>query len=220
MSDRMFASSDSIEQLAGALAAAQGEMDNAQKDSKNPYFNSKYADLASVRAACFPALSKHGLAVLQPVKTEGSKVTVTTVLAHKSGQWLSSEVTAVAYEQQKGKTESTPSDKSQPIGACITYLRRYALASMVGVAPSEDDGETAMGRSFAHREPPAVAAAQIAAAEDELAWMRRLADAKTRDECVAVAMEIQAAKRNTKVNAEQANRLRTAYDEAVKRVGG
>ena len=57
--------SDSIGKLAEALAAAQGEMKNAPLNKVNPHFKSKFADLASIRDASTPALSKHGIAVTQ-----------------------------------------------------------------------------------------------------------------------------------------------------------
>jgi len=129
-----------IAQLAAALATAQGMIVGAARDSVNPHFRSKYADLASVWDACREPLSKNGLAVIQPVQAKGAQVTVTTILAHKSGEWISSDLTLNA-------AQNTP----QAIGSAITYGRRYALASMVGVAPDDDDGEAAEGRNT----PPA-----------------------------------------------------------------
>lgn len=124
--------SASIGTLAGALAKAQAEMTGAMKDKTNPHFKSAYADLASIREACFAQLTKNGIAVLQPVSADGPSVTVTTLLAHSSGEWICGELTMTAQQ-------NTP----QGIGSCITYARRYALASMVGVAPEDDDGNAA-----------------------------------------------------------------------------
>lgn len=126
--------SGSIGKLADALAKAQGEMEGALKDSTNPHFKSKYADLAAVRDACRP-LSKHGLAVLQPTKADGARVTVTTMLVHSSGEWIAEDLTLTAGQ-------ATP----QAVGSAITYGRRYGLAAMVGIAPEDDDGEAAEGR--------------------------------------------------------------------------
>lgn len=128
--------SDQINELAAALAKAQGEVKGAVKDSANPHFKSRYADLASVWDACRAALSKHGVAVVQGPATEDSgRVSVTTMLAHSSGQWIE-ETLAVAPMKFD----------AQGIGSVITYLRRYGLAAMVGVAPEDDDGEAAVGR--------------------------------------------------------------------------
>lgn len=138
--------SPSIAAIAAALAKAQGEMTGAAKDKTNPHFKSAYADLASVWDACRAALSKNGLSVVQPVSADGNRVTVTTLLAHSSGEWISGELTMTA-------AQNTP----QGIGSCITYARRYALASMVGVAPEDDDGNAASNRPDGAR-PVAVAA--------------------------------------------------------------
>lgn len=127
--------SDSIDALAAALAKAQGAMAGAKKDSDNPYFKSKYADLASVWDACRKTLSDNGLSVAQTVGTIGDKVSVTTMLMHASGQWIADELVL------------TPKDDGpQAFGSAITYGRRYALAAFVGVAPEDDDGEAAQGR--------------------------------------------------------------------------
>ncbi len=137
--------SEQIDQLAVALAKAQGEIEGAAKDSANLFFRSKYADLASVWNAIREPLSKAGLSVAQPVAVKGPEVTVTTVLLHASGQWISGDLTLTAMRQLKDgagwETVNTP----QAIGSTITYARRYALAAMVGVAPEEDDGNAASG---------------------------------------------------------------------------
>jgi hypothetical protein len=124
--------SASIAALAAALAKAQGEMGGASKDKTNPHFKSAYADLASVWDACRGPLSKNGLAVLQPPSADGPRVTVTTILTHSSGEWIEVDLTMTA-------TQNTP----QGVGSCLTYARRYALQSMVGIAPEDDDGNAA-----------------------------------------------------------------------------
>jgi hypothetical protein len=142
----MMERSETINELAAALAAAQGKIENASKDSANPYFRSRYADLASIWDAIRGPLSEHGLAVVQPVRVEGSSVTVTTLLAHASGQWISSDLTMTAQRQIKDGGGWEKLDTPQAIGSCITYARRYALAAMAGVAPEDDDAEGAQGR--------------------------------------------------------------------------
>ena len=121
--------SDNIADLAAALAKAQGEIAAAAKDSLNPHFKSKYADLASVWNACRAPLSKHGLAVIQTTEpTDNGRVRVITTLAHASGQWVRGTLDVAP-------TQATP----QGMGSALTYCRRYALAAMVGVAPDDDD---------------------------------------------------------------------------------
>lgn len=127
--------SDQINELAAALAKAQAEMGGAVKDSTNPFFKSKYADLASVREACNGPLTKNGIAVVQSPSLAGNVVSVRTILIHSSGQWISGDVSCAAKD-----------DSPQAVGSAITYLRRYALQSFAGVAPEDDDGEAAQGR--------------------------------------------------------------------------
>jgi hypothetical protein len=115
-----------------ALAKAQREISAASKDSVNPHFKSRYADLAACWDACRDALTKNELSILQPVKADGPNVTITTILAHSSGESIEEALTMTAQA-------NTP----QAIGSVITYGRRYGLCAMVGIAPEEDDGEAA-----------------------------------------------------------------------------
>lgn len=128
--------SENIGDLAAALAKAQGEIESAHKDSANPFFKSKYADLASVWDACRIPLSKNGLAVVQMPRADGATVTMVTRLVHSSGQWIEGELSAVAKD-----------DGPQSIGSIVTYLRRYMLQSVTGVAPDDDDGNAAQGQA-------------------------------------------------------------------------
>ncbi len=121
-------SSENINELAGALSKAQGEITCAIKDGMNPHFKSKYATLSSVWEACREPLSKHGLAVVQTTQPENDQLIMVTTLMHSSGQWIKSLMPVIAMK-------STP----QAIGSATTYARRYSLASMVGVAPDDDD---------------------------------------------------------------------------------
>jgi len=128
--------SSSLVELATALAKAQGEIESAKKDSTNPHFKSKYADLASVWDAIRGPLSKNGLSVVQMPTAYGSEVSVTTLLLHASGQWIKSTLTMLVGDK------ATP----QAVGSAITYAKRYALTSMTGVAPDDDDdGNAASG---------------------------------------------------------------------------
>ncbi len=127
--------SDQLNELAPALAKAQGQMSGAEKSAANPFFKSKYADLASVWDACRKPLSDNGLSLLQSPSTDGVRVSLDTLLLHTSGQWIKGTVSVSAKE-----------DSPQAVGSCITYLRRYALQSFAGVAPEDDDAEAAEGR--------------------------------------------------------------------------
>lgn len=134
--------SESIAALAGALAKAQAVMQGAKKDSENPFFKSKYADLGSVWDACRDALTKNELAVIQTteVEDENGSIPVETMLAHSSGEWIS------------GVLKVRPvKDDPQGMGSALTYARRYALSAMVGVAPEDDDGNAASQPNGASR---------------------------------------------------------------------
>lgn len=127
--------SESIKELAAALAKAQGQLKPAIKDSENPHFKSKYADLGAVWEACRKPLSDNGLSIVQmPTdSSEPGRVALTTMLLHTSGEYLIS--TCSTRLQQ---------DSAQGVGSALTYLRRYALAAMVGiVADIDDDGNAA-----------------------------------------------------------------------------
>lgn len=118
--------------IAAALAAAQAEMDKALKQSNNPAFRSKYADLGNVMDACMPALTRHGIALIQPTGEDASGRFVETILLHASGERLSCRVPLIL-----GKNDM------QGYGSAVTYARRYGLMCMAGIAPEDDDGNAA-----------------------------------------------------------------------------
>lgn len=119
-------------ELYAALAKAQLEVENASKNSANPHFRSRYADLAEVLNTVRPVLAKHGIAILQSTEFDGACVRVTTALCHASGGAVTSTAACVP-----AKTDA------QGIGSATTYLRRYSLAAMCGVAQEDDDGQSA-----------------------------------------------------------------------------
>lgn len=125
--------SESIGNLALALAKAQGEMGAAAKDANNPHFKSRYADLASIMDACRAPLAKHGLAVSQlPCRENDGSVGLTTILLHESGEFIGSSITARPAQESP-----------QVLGSLLTYLRRYSLAAICGVVQDDDDAESA-----------------------------------------------------------------------------
>ena len=132
--------SENINELATALAKAQAKIEGATKDKNNPAFKSKYADLSSVWDACRQSLTDNGLSVVQVAEGDGTQATIVTRLMHASGQWI--EGTLIV---RPAKTDA------QGIGSAITYARRYALASMVGVCPEDDDGNAASDRGKSER---------------------------------------------------------------------
>lgn len=133
--------SDSITNLATALAKAQAEIRPAIYDSTNPHFRSKYASLTAVMEACREALSKNQIAVVQGAAVVDGAVAVTTLLLHASGEYISDELT-MPFAQ------ATP----QQIGSSLSYCRRYSLASLVGITADDDDAEEAMPKTNSNSE--------------------------------------------------------------------
>lgn len=125
--------SESIKELATALAKAQGAIKGALKDSSNPFFKSKYADLASVVEAIREQLSTNGLSYVQISHDKEESATIETLILHSSGEWLSCGQVSVPV---------TKAD-AQGFGSALTYARRYSLSAAFGVAPEDDDGNAA-----------------------------------------------------------------------------
>ena len=127
--------SESIAALAAALATAQGSMKGAVKDSANPFFKSKYADLASVVEAIRAAFSTNGLSYIQTVEpSDKDEVRIETTLLHASGEWISCGILALPVNKVD----------CQGFGSALTYARRYSLSAAVGIAAeADDDGNAA-----------------------------------------------------------------------------
>lgn len=149
--------SEQINELSAALAKAQGQIEGAKKSSSNPFFKSKYADLAECWNTCREALTANEISVIQMPEeiNENGRLNITTMLAHSSGQYISSTLTMTV-------TKLDP----QAIGSAITYGRRYALAAMVGLAQEDDDGEEAMARQEKKDKKPVESPINITSVSD------------------------------------------------------
>jgi ERF superfamily len=134
--------SEKIGELVAALAKAQLEFEPVIKDQKNPYYNSKYADLSGVISATQRALAKQMLVIIQQasVDVEKQRVTVTSTLAHSSDQWIENELTLPAIMLGK---DGKPRFDAQSCGAAMTYGRRYSYQGLAGVAAEQDDDANA-----------------------------------------------------------------------------
>jgi hypothetical protein len=130
--------SEQVGDLVSALAKAQSEFKPAVKDSSNPYYNAKYADLATIIEATRAALTKNGIAVMHSCASDIDRqvASVSTFLYH-GDQWIGS--TAEAPAVGKAKDGGIRFD-AQTIGAAWTYLRRYQLQALIGLASEDDDG--------------------------------------------------------------------------------
>ena len=116
--------SESVKEIALALAKFQANVGNVTKDSTNPFFKSKYASLESVISTVRPVLASYSLSFSQFPDEDG----LTTILLHSSGEWMMSHAKLIIKDQ-------TP----QGHGSAITYLRRYALSAVLGIATEDDD---------------------------------------------------------------------------------
>jgi hypothetical protein len=137
--------SETIDQLAAALSIAQGQIEDATKSSNNDFYKSKYADLASVRAAVRQPFADNGLSVVQFPRTVPGGVEVETMLLHSSGEFMAETLfMPVKHEPH-------------PIGSGISYARRYALMSIANLAADDDDGNAAQtAKPVAEPDPKAV----------------------------------------------------------------
>ena len=128
------------ESLEAALAAAQADFEVISKDTENPFFKSKYADLPAILRSATPVLAKHGLGVTQAPSFEviGDKAvdTLITTIFHESGQTSTSQMIL-----RPVKTDP------QSQGAAITYARRYAYMAVLGLVADVDDDGNSVSRS-------------------------------------------------------------------------
>jgi hypothetical protein len=126
--------SPTIGNLAKALSQAQGAFKPIKRESVNPFYKSKYADLGTIIEATKDALSKNGLAICQlpvpnTIKVDGEeRVYLDTVLIHESGEWIKCAIALIPK-----------ADDPQAIGSAMTYARRYSLGAILGVASEDDD---------------------------------------------------------------------------------
>lgn len=152
--------SPTIGALVGALAQAQLEFQPIKKDKKNPYYGNMYADLETVIAATRPALAKYGVVVMQTATVDvgRQRVTVTTLMAHSSGEWKENELTLPAVMLGK---DGRPRFDSQSCGAAMTYGRRYDYQGIVGVAAEQDDDANSAAGIGSKADAQAIAKAKL-----------------------------------------------------------
>ena len=122
--------SNQVSSLAKSMILFQVKVESIKKDAKNPFFKSSYASLSNILDAIKEPLIESGLSILQfPTGDYG----LTTILLHESGEYLKSE-----YLMKPVK------DDAQGRGSCLTYQRRYCIASILCLNfEMDDDGNTA-----------------------------------------------------------------------------
>ena len=156
--------SESIQNLSAALSKAQAEMPAIKFDSKNPFLKNDYASLGAIIAGARPVIAKHGLSVSQLTFGEEGVAGVETVLMHTSGEWISSSI-SMPVGEEKGKSSA------QVAGSIVTYLRRYSLASILGIYSDEDgDGN----KPETERKPTRVALPKEKSVDDPMTIERAM----------------------------------------------
>jgi len=119
--------------VAAAFVQAQRNFAPALKKADNPYFGSKYADLAVCIEAVIDALHDNGIALIQHTDQSDKGVIVSTVFLHESGERMETGSIFVPAAQ----------NSPQAFGSALTYARRYSLMTACGIAPEDDDGNAA-----------------------------------------------------------------------------
>jgi hypothetical protein len=141
--------SETTKEIFAALAKAQPAIPSAVKDSENPHFKSKYADLTSVWAVAREPLSANGLSIVQEVTAAERGVAVMTQINHVSGEWVRLGPLVVPMDRPT----------AHGTGSAISYGKRYALAAALGITAEEDDDGNAASEPERRKEPPPARAA-------------------------------------------------------------
>jgi len=122
-----------MKNIATALVKAQKAFGPALKSSTNPHFKSRYADLSACVEAVIDALNNNGIALIQQNQPSPDGVIIETIFLHESGESLNCGQLFVPANKHD----------AQGFGSALTYARRYSLMAACGIAPEDDDGNTA-----------------------------------------------------------------------------
>lgn len=141
--------SGTIGQLAAALSKAQKSYKPLKKEATNPYFNSKYADLASIIEATNDALCDNELSLTQWPSYGNARVCVKSLLLHTSGEFIEDDLhIPIPKIKNKDTGEALDKDDPQTIAICVSYARRIAQQAILNVAGEiDDDGNSSSGKS-------------------------------------------------------------------------
>ena len=165
--------SESIKEIAAALAAFQSEVKDPSRNGENPHFKSKYVQLDGLLAAVRPILANHGLSLMQSTGGDGVNISVSTLIMHTSGEWIETEPLVLKAQQ------ATP----QGAGSACTYGRRFSLSAALGVAWDDDDDGNA-----ASTPPPKTKAAPKK--PDKAALLKQIAEGAKKHSISADDMKI------------------------------
>lgn len=136
--------SDAVDALFTAISKAQGEFTSVKFDATNPFFNnSKYATLSATQEMYRPVLAKHGLGLIQSITVEGEDYFLETLVIHASGQFISDRLKLMIDRKNM-----------QGLGSAITYAKRYAAQSILGICGDDDDDGNAASPKDAKKQQP------------------------------------------------------------------
>ena len=124
--------SPTTDKILPALFNVKKDMKKLKTERFNPFHNSKYASISDVIANIKEPLSKNGIIVLQPTTIIDTMTVIVTMLIHESGEFVRSFYPVVAKD-----------NSAQNYGSGLTYARRYALVSLLGLEQEDDDGNKA-----------------------------------------------------------------------------
>lgn len=120
-----------------ALSAVRGECIKVIKNKKNQHTKNAYADLSAYVDAASPIMAQHGLSHRWNTSTDDNgRITVACIISHFEGHEESTSLSA-APDTGAGR------NAVQAIGSTVTYLQRYTFAAMMGLAATDDDGQSA-----------------------------------------------------------------------------
>lgn len=151
-------------QIAAAFVKAQKAFGPALKTSTNPHFRSKYADLSNCIEAVIGALNDNGIGLMQRTYESKDGVMVETIFVHESGEVMECGLLHVPASKQD----------PQGYGSALTYARRYSLLAATGLAPEDDDGNSASRRTEIKTTVNESQVADLMAAMDETTTLDEL----------------------------------------------
>jgi hypothetical protein len=153
--------------IAAAFVKAQKAFGPALKTSTNPHFRSKYADLSNCIEAVIGALNDNGIGLMQRTYESKDGVMVETIFVHESGEVMECGLLHVPASKQD----------PQGYGSALTYARRYSLLAATGLAPEDDDGNSASRKTEIKSTVNENQIADLLAAMDEVTTIKELQEA-------------------------------------------
>lgn len=156
--------SATIGKVSAAFVKAQAQLEHASKDSLNPHFKSKFADLPTSIDVYRPVFAAHDLALLQRELESSNGVRLQTITLHASGEWIA----------DGGPFRPAVKNDAQSFGSALTYLRRQAGNALIGLAQDDDDGNAAANRGATATKPKKEPSVKLASIDDRDALLERI----------------------------------------------